>query len=261
MYLVHCGYQQCKPNYTYNHKIPNEYHLHFVLSGTGTLSVNNITYSINKDDIFLIPKDYPIDYSADSQNPWEYMWVTFDGEQAAVYLEYAGFSESQHVISSAIPTAYYYPSIKEILDLNKLTYANEIKRVGLLYEILSTLIEAQNSTKISNSYDYSNKTYIEHALEFISANYNKITVSDVANYIGINRCYLSTIFKEELNLSPQEYLINFRLNKADEMLIQTNLSVKEIANKIGYENSSSFSKIFKKTYGESPTVYRLKHSS
>lgn len=56
LYLVHCGHQQCPPGYTYNHKIPNEYHLHFVLNGKGTLVVDDTTYQIKKNHIFIIPR-------------------------------------------------------------------------------------------------------------------------------------------------------------------------------------------------------------
>lgn len=257
LFLVHCGYQQCKPGYTYDHKIPNEYHLHFVLSGKGSLTVNDTFYNIKKDDLFIIPKDHKVDYEADLEDPWEYMWVTFDGDKAVDYLGYIGFREDKFVVGSSIPTAYYQPLITKILDSNQLTIANEIKRVGYLYEIMSKLIEAQNSTKNANL-DYSSKTYVEHALQFISLNYDKISINDIANYVGINRSYLSTIFKEELNVSPQEFLIDFRLRKAVDLLEQTNMSVQEIANKIGYQNSCSFSKTFKKFYGDSPTDYRLK---
>lgn len=261
LYLVHCGYQQCSPNYTYNHKIPNEYHLHFVLKGKGTLTINGVTYKIKKDDIFLIPKDVSIDYKADTLEPWTYIWVTFDGKKATTYLRYAGFSEDRFVISSAIPTLYYEPIIKKMLDSNTLTIANEIRRVGYLYEVISRLIDAQTSEKKNaNNYDYSRRTYVEHALEFISVNYNQITVNDIAVYIGINRSYLTSIFKKELNVSPQKYLVNYRLTKAADLITKTNLSIKEVSDRIGYKNPHDFSKMFKKVYGVSPTSYREKGS-
>lgn len=260
LYLVHCGHQQCKPGYTYDHKIPNEFHLHFVLNGKGSLTVNNTTYSIKKDDLFLIPKGQKVYYEADNHEPWEYMWVTFDGDKAIDYLRYMGFANDRYVICSSIPTACYQPLITKTLDSNQLTIANEIKRVGYLYEIITMLIESQNSAKSRRNLDYSNKTYVEHALQFISVNYDKITINDIAKYVGINRSYLSTIFKEELNISPQEFLIDFRLKKAADLLGQTNLSIQEIATEIGYQNSCSFSKTFKRIYGENPTDYRRNQS-
>lgn len=257
LFLVHCGHQQCTPEYTYNHKIPNEYHLHFVLNGKGTLTVDGKLYLIKKEDIFVIPKGVNFDYRADKDDPWEYIWVTFDGLMAADYLRYAGLSVDHPTTLSSIPTSSYIPQIKKILDANALTLVNEIKRVTYLFDLLSTLIEAQNSSNHKkNQYDYSSETYVDHALQFINFNYKKIKVNDIAVHIGINRSYLTSIFKKELQVSPQEYLISYRLNKAAELIKTTNLPMKEISEQVGYSDAMTFSKMFKHTYGVSPKNFR-----
>lgn len=258
LYLVHCGIQQCPPGYTYDHKVPNENHLHFVLGGAGSLEINGKRYELKTDDIFLIPKGYPVLYNADLKNPWEYMWITFDGEMAEAYLSYAGISPQLPAIHSQIPNQLYLPMIHKILDTSELTFANEIKRVGYLYEILSTLIEMQNTIRTikKNQYDYSIDTYVDYALQYIKLNYDCIKVQDIADYIGINRSYLTTIFKKQLHVSPQEYLMRFRLNIAANQLATTSLSIQEIATGIGYHNPLTFSKIFKQEFGVSPKHYR-----
>lgn len=258
LYLVHCGIQQCPPGYTYNHKIPNEFHLHFVLGGSGVLEIDGSTYHMGTDDIFLIPREHPIHYYADVENPWEYMWITFNGEMAETYLSYAGISAQKPVIHSQTPVQHYLPMIQKILDTNQLTFANEIKRVGYLYEILSTLIEVQSALKNSsrNQYDYSIDTYVDYALQFIKMNYDHIKVQDIADYIGINRSYLTSIFKKQLHVSPQEYLLRFKLNIAAQQLRDTSRSVQDIAGEIGYSNPLTFSKIFKQEYGISPRHFR-----
>ncbi len=261
LYLVHCGQQQCPPGYTYNHKIPNEYHLHFVLNGKGSLIIDGKHYHVKKENIFLIPKDVSIQYNADMEEPWEYIWVTFDGDKATDYLTYAGLSADNPVAVSAIPIATYLPMVKKMLDTNILTLANEIRRVGYLFDLLSTLIDAQSSTRSKDKrYDYSSETYVEHALQYISLNYGHIKVCDIANYIGINRSYLTSIFKKELQVSPQEYLVNYRLRKAAELITTTNLSIQDISIKAGYDNPFNFSKMFKNTYGVSPKTYRMENS-
>jgi AraC family transcriptional regulator of arabinose operon len=148
--------------------------------------------------------------------------------------------------------------IHKILDTSELTFANEIKRVGYLYEILSTLIEMQNTIRTikKNQYDYSIDTYVDYALQYIKLNYDSIKVQDIADYIGINRSYLTTIFKKQLHVSPQEYLMRYRLNIAANQLATTSLSIQEIATDIGYHNPLTFSKIFKQEFGVSPKHYR-----
>ena len=262
LYLVHCGHQQCPPGYTYDQKIPNENHLHIVLNGKGIITMNGKTYHIHKGNIFVILKGIAINYYADSEDPWEYMWVTFDGEKASDYLSYAGLTPDNPVITSTIPTATYLPIIEKILDANTLTLANEIRRVGYLYDLMSTMIDAQSSARTGNRYDYSNETYIEHALQYMSLNYSKnIKVSDIATEIGINRSYFTMIFKKVLHVSPQEYLMNYRFQKAAELIRTTNLSIQDISNQVGYENPYNFSKMFKNCYGVSPKKYRFMEDS
>lgn len=257
LYLVHCGHQKCQPGYTYNHKIPNEYHLHFVLSGSGKLEANGKLYHISKEDIFLIPKNVPVQYFADEEDPWEYIWVTFDGTLSKKYLNYAGISADNPVITSSIPVKVYLPIIQKILDTNELTFANELKRVGYLFEMISILIEAQSaSRRENNQYDYSGDTYVEYAVSIIKHNYDHIKINDIAQYIGINRSYLTSIFKKKMNVSPQEYLVSYRLKRGAELLRTTSLSIQDISVSVGYDNPLTFSKMFKQTYGLSPKNYR-----
>ncbi len=257
LYLVHCGMQKCPPDYTYNHKIPNENHLHFVTDGKGELTVNHVSYKIRKNDIFLIPKGAEIHYNADHKEPWTYMWVTFDGEMADEYLQSACLSADSPVIHSTIPTDSYTPLIQSILDANHLTMANEIKRVAYLYEILSMLIEAQSTARNADgTYDYTADAYVDYALQFIKNNYKTIKVGDIATYVGINRSYLTSLFKKTLNISPQQYLIKVKLSEGARYLKTTDMSVSEIAEAVGYGDSCNFTRVFKQTYGVTPQAYR-----
>lgn len=260
LYLVHCGHHQCPPGYSYDHKIPNEYHLHFVLNGKGTIEVDQVVYPVEKDDIFIIQKDISFSYQSDMHDPWEYIWVTFDGSQAEFYVKHIGLSTHNPVLASASPTKRYLPIIQKILDTNELTLANEIKRVGYLYELLGHVIESQNILKSKNNpHDYPSDTYVEYALQYIKHNYYHTTVSDIAKYVGINRSYLTSIFKSKLGVSPQAYLINYKLNKAEILITTTNLPIQDISAKVGYNDPPTFSKMFKQIYHLSPKHYRDQH--
>lgn len=96
-------------------------------------------------------------------------------------------------------------------------------------------------------------------MNFISEKYAEpIKISDIANYCGLNRSYLTRIFKYATNDTPQEYLIHYRINKARELLTTTDLPIQHIARSVGYLDPFAFSKLFKKKTGLSPTDYRKK---
>ena len=99
---------------------------------------------------------------------------------------------------------------------------------------------------------HSPEDYVNLALSFIKKNYDHICVADIVDYIGITRSWLYTLFKKRLNTSPQEYLISYRLEKSTQLLRDTSLSVADI----GYVDTLTFSKAFKKNFSVTPAQYR-----
>ena len=98
------------------------------------------------------------------------------------------------------------------------------------------------------------RDYVEFIKKYISDNYQKeIELRDLAEIVHVSSSYLSTRFKREMGCSFTEYLIRFRMNKAKELLAETNLSCKEVASSVGYDDYAQFSKMFKKYVGRLPT--------
>ena len=93
-------------------------------------------------------------------------------------------------------------------------------------------------------------------MDFIHHNYSRLTINELARSIGINRSYLTSIFKKEVGVSPQEYLVQYRLDQGAKRLASTDTPIKDIAQDIGYDNPLTFSKIFKSRFGCSPQAYR-----
>ena len=81
-------------------------------------------------------------------------------------------------------------------------------------------------------------------------------MTDIANYVSLSRTYLTTLFQQTLHLSPQQFLMKFRITKASELLINSELAVHTIANSCGYNDPLAFFLSFKKITGLSPLNYR-----
>jgi len=258
LYLVQCGIEQCKPDKYYGPAIRTEYHVHFILDGKGVFEVNNVSYRLGRGQIFVVTPGEEHYYYADSQEPWRYTWISFGGTRAGYFLEKAGLTKAQPVREAYVEPQQFLSVIEKILNNHQLTIVNELKRTSLLYEVMALLVDSGNKVSVSEKHDYSPDVYVNSAAEYIKGHYAHIRVSDIASYLGISRYYLSHIFKEKFHISPQEYLVKYRLEKGEELLRTTNLSIQEVSDKTGYENPLTFSKIFKKVYGLSPKNYRLK---
>lgn len=95
------------------------------------------------------------------------------------------------------------------------------------------------------------------AAEFVVKYYKEpIGLTDAARAAGVNSAYLSYLFQKEMKVGFSSFLLNRRMECAQEMLKKTNLKVREIAEQSGFQDYHYFSKAFKKMYNVSPAEYR-----
>ncbi|NEY82677.1 helix-turn-helix domain-containing protein [Bacillus sp. 3H-10] len=98
---------------------------------------------------------------------------------------------------------------------------------------------------------------IEKAIKVMSHTYSKeINLSELARELYVSPFYLQKIFKNKLGISPAQYLKIKRIESAKELMINSRLSMTEIALEVGFKNSAHFSSVFRKIVGVSPTAFR-----
>lgn len=258
--LTVSGIERCASDQYYGPAVRPDYHVHFILDGKGTYEVNGKAYHLHRGQIFVTFPGVLVYYHADPSDPWYYTYLSFSGTKASLYLEKAGITASDPVRDCYLEPEQFLAFTSKIFERHELTITNELMRSALLYEALALLVDShgQHLAKIHQTVapDYPSSYYVEHAVQYIHDNYAKIRVSDVASYIGITRSYLTHIFQQKLLVSPQKYILNYRLEQGSLLLRTTDLPVQEIAARIGYENPLTFSKMFKNAYGQSPKRYR-----
>lgn len=103
------------------------------------------------------------------------------------------------------------------------------------------------------------KSKIQRVKHFLEKNcYKKIRLNDVAKEVSLSPKYLSRVFKQQVGVDFSDYRLNVQMNKAKNFLVKLDYNVNQIAEKLGYENSESFSRQFKKIVSLTPTAYRNK---
>ena len=255
LFLCHSGIENCNPSYSFGPEIRDHFIIHYILDGKGEFTVNNKTYKLGKNDGFLIRPGEETYYKADDKDPWIYMWIGFNGIKAETYLKYANLDENNHIFKYEKDSSLK-KCILEILSLNIMNNSNRLKIDGLLYLFIGNLIENNKYMNKENSNTQVDE-YINISIDFINNNYsNNIKVNDIANYVGLNRSYFSNLFTKKIGISPQEYLLSLKMEKACNLLTNLQLSIGDVARQVGYEDQLTFSKIFKKSKGVSPKLYR-----
>ena len=105
-------------------------------------------------------------------------------------------------------------------------------------------------------------TYVRNVINYIQLKYSEpIKIDTIAMSLGLNRSYLTRLFKEATGYSLQEYLLTYRMKMAARMLSDETTSVNMIASNVGYNDTFTFSKAFKRHFGSSPSEYRKTASS
>lgn len=257
--LITCGVESCVPGYEYNAGGREGYHLHVILSGKGVLSVNGKITQLHFGQMFITKPGEDTWYRADREDPWSYCWMAYDGTEAPRYTDAAGFTSGINWLNCRIDVTRFYTLVLNTLEYSSnLHLSGDLHRLAKLMEFLALSIEsAQRDNKVSQRKpEYNSAVYVEYAVNYLQANYANAKVNDLALQIGINRSYLTSIFRKQMGISPQEYLMQYRMDKAQDLLLETDISVQEIALRVGYENALTFSKIFKSYYGLSPVHYR-----
>jgi len=141
-----------------------------------------------------------------------------------------------------------YLLLKNILNFSSMKEYIEMLK-NFVYEATSMIAALKGILTV--------KDEIEEAIRFINENYYKdINMAIVANHVSLNYYYFSTIFKERIGMNFLDYLNKVRIDKAKELLANTNLKIWEISEKVGYKNPKHFARIFKEITGLTPNEYR-----
>ncbi|MFG5867484.1 helix-turn-helix domain-containing protein [Clostridium perfringens] len=183
------------------------------------------------------------------------MWIEFNGIKAKLYMEEAGLTPANPIfkLKESINSLKIIEEMKSIISNNK---KNPSFLIGHLYLFINSLIEfSLNSTL--NELDTLNELYIREALNFIEENYNRnISVEDVSNRCNLSKSYFTRIFKKHMNTTPQEFLIQYKMLQACNLLKDKSLSISQVAELLGYSNQFNFSVAFKKKFNLSPSKWR-----
>lgn len=253
LWVCQCGWEKCPSNHKFGPSVRDHFLIHYVVSGSGKYTNSSGEYHLTKGQGFLISPSEVTTYTADVEDPWEYYWVGFKGIDAKHILGRCGLNAKTPTFSCD-ETQKLKGLFVKMFEAFKSNKAREYAMLAYLYLIISDLIAQVKPQTLPSS---NVKVYLNSALLYINDNYSyDINVKSLVSHIGIDRTYLYRIFVENIQISPEQYLLKTRMTKAANLLSSTNYSVLQVALSTGYKDLSHFSNIFKKFFGVSPSTYR-----
>jgi AraC-like DNA-binding protein len=213
--------------------------------------MNDQEYEVGPGQAFLIPANLIAYYEASHSDPWSYLWFHAGGPRFSEVLYQTGLSATQPIFTATEDAEEFEHIFDDILSHQ----AQEYYCIGKMYELYDFMI-SHSVTRVTHDANLQLQ-YVQKAIKFIQCKYPEpIRVADIASVCGLDRSYLSRLFKDATGQSLQGYLVAYRMKMAAQLMRDGSNSIQYVSLAVGYSDIFTFSKAFKKHYGVSPTEYR-----
>lgn len=221
--------------------------------GEGTIVIDEKEHIIKRSQCFYIPPNCKYE-CIHTDDCWKTYWIAFDGVQSDSLLKTLGLDSDKVFklkdFSSAEET---FLKIRNII--NEGFYESGLISSSLLYGLLIELNLQKNN--VCTVKDETKEKNLAPALEYINEHFAQdIPLENLVSLLGFSAQYICRLFKENLNLRPFEYIARVRIKNAKKLILNSNLTVNEISEQVGYSDSSYFCAIFKRYEKISPAEFR-----
>ena len=276
--LLNVGYAKLDPLWDYDDVISPFIRLYYITTGSAMVYHSNRAIELKPGHIYLIPSYTFGRYKCDDYHEQYYISCLEEIKNGYSIFNFSNFIYE----SKANPMDLYY--FKRILELNpnrnlennnpkvydnrptlmdfekkneELSPSEFLETHAILEILLSRFIKNTNTTSAKNNV----KKEFGMVLNYINENlHENLTVKQLADFCHLNTDYFSRVFNENFGMRPNKYIQSKRIERAQLLLLSTNNSLKQIAEKVGLENLSYFNRIFKSHTGITPGVFRDEHS-
>ncbi len=262
LYILSIGKSRInEPDSVLNHDTRDDYISIFCRKGSGYYLCEDRKYRLKTGDFLIVPPATTGQMASDSPDTWELDWIRFNGTDAELISKPWGESDGKclHVPLKGEDSRFEYrttmfndifKSMENGYGMDKMHYVTSI-----LYHYFASIIyrEAVLYTPDTNSF----QGPIEKARQYMLSRLSeKITLDDICQHLAISTSYCTALFNKCTGKTPINYLQSMRIQKAINLLDNTDMKINEICTSVGINDPYYFSRLFTKTMGLSPTEYK-----
>ncbi len=227
--------------------------LYFILDGEGYIKIGDQEYAPSKNQLFLLPQGIPHSFHVGhAENTFLKHWIHFTARSGNVSLfdliDVPAFVE----IDDPQRLSSQFSLLHSHLFSNQITGALHARAAAC--SILALFFEKASHIGLKQNHGLDS---LNQVLLYIDTNLNThITIDEIAHVACLHPNYFINYFKKITGLSPLAYINQRRIDKAKQLLLLSEMSIKHIAAETGYKNEFYFSKSFKKHTGYSPSQFK-----
>ncbi|GHV75209.1 transcriptional regulator [Spirochaetia bacterium] len=229
-----------------------EFQIVYITKGQGALTVEDTDYTLSPGSLFLLLPGIKHRYKPVHEVGWQEYWVGFCGDYFTRLLR-EGILSKEHVVFKMGLQDYilsYFNGIFDEIRAQQPLY--QLRACTRIFSLLGEMLVYERRKEQPSSY----QKIVEHAKYLMESNiYGDINLSNISEQIGISTSRLHEVFKNYTAMTPYQYYIQIKIHKAENLLEQ-DISVKEAAYRLGFEDQSYFSRLFKKKTGIAPSEWK-----
>lgn len=260
LYAQELGYFKASSKYDTHQENISSYLIMLTLAGQGTYTKGGKAYELRPGDLVFVDSMEPHTHctSAQSKGTWNLLWVQFNGITARGYY-------SQYKTKD-IPVLRASENPKIQLLMEKLLSANQSKSIGAEFLTSRILVELLTEILFTAGAVISPKRnmpqFIKDALTDIDAHFpENLSLEYFSGKLRLSKYHFAKEFKKYTGYSPIEYIINTRLNHAKEYLQYSDLTITDISDAVGFNNTCHFINMFKQKTGITPLKFRKQYQA
>ena len=259
-YLEMAGISYCDATYRIKRQDSTETVIEYIVEGRGYLNVDGENYAATAGDVYILRKKTNHTYWSDARYPWVKIFFNIRGSLAELILGEYQLGKRGEVVLEAPELEQDFRDMLADLSDSTLGQTERFDRAAVKF--LDIVIKLANIRRAHGAHKdnlMSVEKEMNTLIEYITMNPRRIVGNqELADVIFRSKDYVIKRFFANFGATPYDYQIQQKMFSARNMLGNTNLSVKEIAASLGYEDQHYFSFMFKKRCGMSPTQYRKK---
>ena len=220
--------------------------IEYIEDGKGTVQLNDKTFFPSAGDSYFLHAGKDQNYYSNSENPWKKHFVNISGKMVESLVECYGLSDASYFKGLNLEK-----EIKQIIEIAKSTINDHTSElISIINVIFLKMYRHEKSA------DQLSKLAIQMK-EFLNAQVTeRFNIDDLCKQISRSESQTIRIFKNFFGTTPYQYVLSKKIGLAKKLLENTNLSIKEISQKLCFSNEYNFSIAFKKKVGDSPIDYK-----